>query len=367
MVAMLLVLALLAAGGAGAYCWVLIRRWRAEQAEVSRVKQTFARYVPRSVVVELLNRKDELIYTGREMRATILVCRIWNFSQLIDRLSPEETLRYLNEFYAMAGASIERQRGMLHRFLDDGVVGIFGVPLEDYQQEDHAVRAAINIVRLISVMHDKWVGQNRKPLRVGVGINTGQVIAGDAGFAQRREYTVVGSPVAFAHRLQTATSDLNAYIVVARETLEPVKDLYDYVPVSGIPLAGQRALLDALIIRGRKRSDELTLPKAGTFATTVIDGGADVELPDSLQEHPTVAVPTEAAAPPPPPPTPEPPPLRTRPVARPAYDGKERRGFDLPELRFPTGFGDRDEEAIMPEPPPPRATYEDKGGPPLPL
>jgi hypothetical protein len=265
----------------------------------------------------------------------------------------------------MAGASIERQRGMLHRFLDDGVVGVFGVPLEDYQQEDHALRAGINIVRLMSVMHDKWVGQNRKPLRVGVGINTGDVIAGDAGFAQRREYTIVGSAVGFAHRLATATSDLNAYIVCARETLEPVKDLYDYLPVSGIPLAGQRALLDASIIRGRKRSDELTLPKAGTFANTVIDGGAEAELPESLREGASAAAPQPAPPPPPPEPAvPEPPPLRTRPVARPTFEGRERRGFDLPELRFPSSFGDRDEAPIMPDPPAPRATYEDKDGPP---
>jgi hypothetical protein len=222
------------------------------------------------------------------------------------------------------------------------------------------VRAAINIVRLVDVMRDKWVGQNRKPLHAGVGINSGEVIAGDAGFAQRREYTVVGPPVAFAHRLANATSDLNAYIVVSRETLEPIKDLYDVVPVSGIPLAGQRALLDASIIRGRKRSDDLTLPKAEAFATTVIDG-KEVELPESL----TAEVPPRRA---PEPPAPEPPPLRTRPVKpRPSYSGPERRGFDLPELRFPASFGEHDEEPIMPEPPPPRATYEDKGGPPLPL
>ena len=293
----------------------------------------------------------------------------------MDKLSPEETLRYLNEFYAMAGASIERQRGILHRFLDDGVVGVFGVPLGDAQQEDHALRAAINIVRLVAVMHDKWIQQNRRPLRVGVGINTGDVIAGDAGFAQRREYTVVGSPVAFAHRLAGATSDLNAYIVVARETLDPVSDLYDFVPVSGVPLAGQRALLDASIIRGRKRSDELTLPRAEAFANTVI-GDAASELAEPAPEPvsaPAAAPPPEfaPAAPPPEASAPEPPPLRTRPVARespPPREERRGRGFDLPELRFPAaGFDRNDEGPIMPEPPPPRQTYEDKGGPPLPL
>ena len=108
------------------------------------------------------------------------------------------------------GSSIERQHGVLHRFLEDGVVGIFGVPLEDRHQEDHALRAAINIVRLINVMQQKWAQQGRRALRVGIGVNSGIVIAGDAGFANRREYTIVGPDVTLAPRLQAATFDLNA-------------------------------------------------------------------------------------------------------------------------------------------------------------
>src|SRR5271170_6637682 len=87
-------------------CVVLVRRWRTEQAELRRVRSTFSRYVPPTIVEELLSRKDERLFTGRDIRATILVCRIWNFSHIMQDLSPEHTLRYLNEFYAMAGASI---------------------------------------------------------------------------------------------------------------------------------------------------------------------------------------------------------------------------------------------------------------------
>ena len=363
---------------------VFVRRWRAEQAESQRVRATFARYVPPTIVEELLNRKDERIFTGREMRATILVCRIWNFSHFIENLTPEQTLRYLNEFYAIAGTSIERQRGVLHRFLEDGVVGIFGVPLEDPDQEDHALRAAINIVRLVAVMQEKWAQQQRRPLRVGVGINTGDVIAGDAGFAQRREYQVVGPDVTLAHRLAGGTVDINAYIIASRATIEPVQDLYNLVPVSGVPLNGVRALLDAFIVRGRKRGDTLVLPKAGAFANTIVDEQA---LSDSLE--PQEIVPFEAVDEPryggaPPaaePPAPPPnvafpridtsvgegaPPLRTRRRTRPGDDVQPLFGLDLPELRMPS-FGGTDEEPIMPDPPPPRATYEDNDGPPLPL
>jgi class 3 adenylate cyclase len=394
MLVALVSLALLALIAALVLCVVLVRRWRREQAEVKRVRSTFSKYVPASIVEELLNRKDESIFTGRETRATILVCRIWNFSHFMQDLTPEQTLRYLNEFYAIAGSSIERHQGVLHRFLEDGVVGIFGVPLEDRHQEDHALRAAINIVRLINVMQQKWAGQGRQPLRVGVGVNTGNVIAGDAGFASRREYTIVGPDVTLAHRLQTATFDLNAFIVASHTTVDPVQDLYNLVPVSGIPLNGVRALLDASIIRGRKRNDSLVLPKADAFANTVVEdhllddflepkevvpfedqaklagGTAAVGMPSAPATQ-TVPPPprAEQPVPPPPPPPPpadpdSPPPLRTR--RRPRPTEGTPFGFDLPELRMPGAFG-ADEAPIMPDPPPPRATYEDNDGPPLPL
>ncbi len=355
-------------------CVVLIRRWRTEQAEVRRVRTTFSRYVPPSIVEELLNRKDERIFTGRDLRATILVCRIWNFSHFMEDLTPEQTLRYLNEFYAMAGSSIERQHGVLHRFLEDGVVGIFGVPLEDRQQEDHALRAAINIVRLVNVMQQKWAQQGRRALRVGVGVNSGIVIAGDAGFANRREYTVVGPDVTLAHRLQAATFDLNAYIVASRATVEPIEDLYNLVPISGIPLNGVRALLDASIVRGRKRNDSLMLPKAEAFANTIIDE-ASRRFPRAERDRAVRrtgedggAAAAVAAAPPPvmaPPPPSDSPPLKTRRRPRPPED-MSSFGFDLPELRMPVSLG-HDEGPAMPDPPPPRATYEDNDGPPLPL
>jgi class 3 adenylate cyclase len=369
---------------------VFMRRWRAEQAEVRRIKATFSRYVPRAIVEELLDRKEAGLFSGREMRATILVCRIWNFSHFIEHLTPEQTLRYLNEFYAMAGTSIERQRGVLHRFLEDGVVGIFGVPLEDPEQEDHALRAAINIVRLVNLMQEKWVQQNRRPLRVGVGINTGDVIAGDAGFAQRREYQVVGPDVTLAHRLAGGTVDLNAYIVASRATIEPVIDLYNLVPVSGVPLTGVRALLDAFIVRGRKRGDTLILPKAGAFANTVVGEHA---FGDSLEPEEVVPFDvvdessnTQKSVPPPSAPSAEVPfpriespnesqPLKTRRRPRPDDAAKpsppsspqpeqQHLGIDLPELRVPS-FAGTDEEPIMPDPPPPRATYEDNDGPPV--
>lgn len=159
----------------------------------------------------------------------------------------------------------------------------------------------------------------------------------------------MGPDVTLAHRLQTATFELNAYIVASHATVEPVQDLYNLVPVSGIPLSGVRALLDASIVRGRKRTDNLVLPKAETFAHTVLDDLANEDFLEPQEVVPFEDQAKLAGGEVPPRPAPEPPPLKTRPTRR-TPDGPQF-GFDLPELRMPAGFG-RDEAPIRPDPPP---------------
>jgi adenylate cyclase len=327
--AAVVVLTVLVALGALAGCVAAWRRWTAERREVARVRNTFARYVAPAVVDVLLARKDERLFTGRAVRATVLVCRIRNFARFIEELSPEETLRYLNEFYGLSGAAIHRHRGIIDAFLGDGIVGVFGVPLENPTQEDDAVQAALDIVRHVVAMRERWARQHRKPFTIGIGINTGEVIAGDAGFRDRREFTVVGPEAMFAHRLQEAAFALNAYIVASRVTCAPLGDEFQLVPVSGVPLTGVRRLLDACVVRGRRRGGERFTVPVDALVETTIEAPAPARPPATLPEPPAAVI---AAA-----------------LAR-------SRAWSFP---------DRDEGPILPDPPAPAATYEDGSGPPI--
>ncbi len=350
---LLLVLAVL---GALAGCAVGWRRWRAARRELSRVRNTFARYVAPSVVDVLLARKDERMFTGRAVTATVLVCRIRNFAHFIEELSPEQTLRYLNEFYGLAGTAIQRNRGIIDSFLGDGIVAVFGVPLDNPTQEDDALRAALEIVRNVVAMRARWAHQHRKPFTVGIGVNTGRVIAGDAGFRDRREFTVVGPEAMFAHRLQDAAFALNAFIVASRATCAPLAQEYQLVPVSGIPLPGVRRLLDAFVVRGRHRGGErFTVPVDALIETTI--------EPAQPAAPPAPAVAAASAVPQPPPPPLEIPLARPRSRPPAAASGID---LNLPELRHGWRFREHDDGgSILPDPPPRRATYEDRSGPPL--
>jgi class 3 adenylate cyclase len=343
-------LVVLAALGALAGCVAAWRSWRAEQRELARVRATFARYVAPSVVDHLLARKDERMFTGQAVRATVLVCRVRNFAHFIEPLSPEETLRYLNEFYALAGTAVQRHRGIIESFLGDGIVGVFGVPLENPTQEDDALRAALDIVRNVVAMRKRWASQNRKALSVGIGINTGEMIAGDAGFRDRREFTVVGSEAMFAHRLQEAAFVLNAFIVASRATCDTLASEYKLVPVSGVPLAGVRRILDAFVVRARLGGPErFTVPDGAMVETTI-------ERPEP--PTPAVAAPVPAAAKAreaPEPPLARP---RPRPAAAPAAAGE----VDMHDLSRGWTFPRDDAKPIVPDPPPPRSTYQGPGG-----
>jgi class 3 adenylate cyclase len=362
-----------AALGGLAGCAIAYRRWRQEAREVARIRGMFSRYVAPAVVDVLLARKDERLFTGRAVRATVLVCRIRNFSHFIEDLSPEETLRYLNEFYGLAGTAIQRHRGIIDAFLGDGIVAVFGVPLDNPMQEDDAVGAALAIVRHVVAMRERWARQNRKAFTVGIGVNSGEVIAGDAGFRDRREFTVVGPEATFAHRLQEAAFALNAFIVASRSTCEPLADEYSLVPVSGVPLPGVRRLLDAFVVRGRKGGAErFTVPVDALIETTIESDQTGTQAAAAATGALVPATPAAAAAHSPPQqqqPSPKAAagPEQEPPIARPRRSATATADLGLPELRHGWMFPDREAEAIFPDPPPPRATYEDRSGPPLDL
>jgi class 3 adenylate cyclase len=350
-------------------------RYRAEQREGARVRALFSRYVSPPIVDELLRRKDPRLYTGRALQATIVVCRIWNFAGFAEELTAEETLRYLNEFFALAGTSIQKHRGMIDKFLADGIIGVFGVPLEDAAEEEHALRAALDIVRLVDAMDQRWRAQGRKSFQVGIGINTGEVIAGDAGFHERREFTVVGPETLFAARLQEATADLKAFVVAAASTCKPVRHLCQLVPLMGHPLPGLKRLVDAYIVLGIRgeESELLTMPGAAAFKETQVDAAGESDGGASqASQRPTrlnVARPVRRVSPPPPEVAPLPraelagPRVPLRPTQRSLEDTADA-AFAMPTM---PGFDDEDAPIFPDVIPPPsrRRGYEDGEGPPV--
>lgn len=370
--AWLLVLAVI---GISIYASVLARRYLSEREEGQRVRAMFSRYVPDLVVDDLLARKDERLFEGREYYATILCCNIWNFPLFAENLSPQEQLRYLNEFYNLAGQAVTKHKGIVESLRGDGITAVFGVLIEEPFQEERAIRAALDIVRLVSAMNARWQSQGRKPFRVGIGLNSGTIIAGDTGYEKRREFSLVGNDVQIASRLQETTEEMNAAVIASATTFRPVAELFVGIPIKSIPLRGMKRLQQAYIVRGLSKpsGDNLQLPPDDSFATTEIKTDPRVPFVYEPPELAAAAEPSPAPeAPAPKPPAPEPPPpppaapirAAETPAPLPEPPAIDPSTPAPPERRFSSLDDDR---PAMPDAPEAEQTYEDDSGPPLQL
>ncbi len=357
--AAVLVLALVAVAGAALYARSLFKRFALAREEHRRVLALFSRYVPAPVVEDLLARKDPRLFEAREYYATILNVRIREFALFAESLSPEETLRYLNEFYTIVGQAVQRHKGMIESLRGDTVVALFGVLVDERFQEERALRAALDVMRMMSAMSSRWAAQGRKPLEVGMGVNSGKIVAGDTGFKDRREFSIVGNPAHVAARLEAASEELRASIVASESTYDAVRDLFVGVPTSSLPLRGLRRLQNAYIVRGLTRraseDDLLTLPSQRAFRDTVVRSYETPEAP--AVEPDAYAAPGEARE--------EPKRYEAPPVA------PISNAFDAASTGHPlefTRFSRLDDNApALPEPPPIQGIYEDDQGPPIQL
>jgi len=346
--AALLVIALAALAGAAIYyAWVFFRRYVLARQDHRRVLTLFSRYVPSPVVEDLMARKDPRLFEAREYYATILCVRIRNFALFAETLSPTETLRYLNEFYTIAGQAVQRHRGIIESLRGDTVVAVFGVLIEEKFQEERALRAALDILRVIDAMEARWRAQGRKPIAVGIGVNSGKIVAGDSGYKDRREFAIIGNPAAVAARLEAASEDLGAGIIASEVTYDAVRELFVGVPTSSLPLRGLRRLQNAYIIRGltRRAGDErlLTLPSQRAFDEPVVHS---YEAPQTQAVEPDSYIAPES---------PEP------------VQKIDERVTGTTPTEF-TRFSRLDDDApALPEPPPVIGHYEDDQGPPVQL
>lgn len=265
----------LAAAGAAVALVFLLRRYAREREESARVRELFSRYVPQHVVDELLeHRRDGHALWAQRHYATVVCARVRSFGLFAEELSAEETLRHLNEFYAVAGRAIVRHGGVIERLNSDGITAVFGVLTAERFHEERALRAALRIARLAHSMDKRWQAQGRRPFAVALGVNSGDVVAGEVGFAQRREFAIVGNAAHIAARLQIAAETLNASVLASSATYEVVADLFTAVPVQSLPLSGLKRLHTAYIVRGvAQRADEeqLQLPADIPALETIVE------------------------------------------------------------------------------------------------
>ncbi len=194
-----------------------------EAIERERTRDMFARFVPESVVGQALEQADGLRLGGVGREATVMFSDLRGFTSFAEQLEPDQVITILNHYLAaMVDDAIMPHGGTLVDYMGDGIMAVFGAPVEMDDHADRALAAARDKLRELGKFND-WLREEYgfdKSFRMGIGLNTGRVMSGNVGSEQRMAYTAIGDTTNTAARLEAMTKGTPYMIFMSDSTRE---------------------------------------------------------------------------------------------------------------------------------------------------
>ena len=198
-----------------------------EGREKRRIKHVFSRFVSRDVYDHLLVDPARVRLGGQRRDMTVLFSDIRGFTTVSEGGQPEEIVGQLNEYFTRMVEVVFRHQGTIDKFVGDMVMALFGAPLEDPDNADHAVGAALGMLVALEDLNRRWAAEGRPQLDIGIGINTGEMVAGNIGSEQIMSYTVIGDAVNLGSRLESLNKQYGTRIIISGQTRGRLKGRYD--------------------------------------------------------------------------------------------------------------------------------------------
>src|SRR6185436_13200931 len=168
-------------------------------------KELIERYATGVMAAEDPQETGDMVLGGQRLPATVLCTRLRDFTSYAEVQPPEETIELLNIWYTLMFDAVASQNGAVNRMSGDGLMAVFGPPMPPADPGDAplaAVRAALDMVEMLEIFNAERAVAGKSPIAIGVGIASGDVIAGTTGAPQRPAYTCVGDPVSTAAALE---------------------------------------------------------------------------------------------------------------------------------------------------------------------
>jgi len=186
---------------------------------------------------------------GKYATASVMFADIRSFTTLSENQDPAETISFLNEYFALMFDPINGNRGAVNQLEGDGIMAIFGAPVFHEDHREQAVRAALEMIHLLSDFNERRSAEGRGRIEIGIGIATGQVIAGYAGTQHRATYTCVGDTVNIAARIENHTKIAGRSILIDRNTREGLSDSIQTEDLGEVLFKGKQQPIHVFSVR----------------------------------------------------------------------------------------------------------------------
>jgi adenylate cyclase len=184
-----------------------------------KFREAFAKYVSPQVVDEISKNIDDLkLDSGDRRNISILFSDIRDFTSMSERLAPEEVVRRLNIYFKAMVEVVFQYDGTLDKYVGDAIMAFFGAPKDDPDHAGKACRCALDMSRQLEVVNRRLGSEGIPPMKIGIGINTGDVVVGNIGSERRMDYTVIGDSVNLASRLEGMNKEFGTTIIISEFT-----------------------------------------------------------------------------------------------------------------------------------------------------
>ncbi|HEX4277213.1 MAG TPA: GAF domain-containing protein [Bryobacteraceae bacterium] len=203
-----------------------------------RMKSTMSRYMDPRLADQLMAGGEEVL-GGKSATVTVLFSDVRNFTGITEELGAHGTVKLLNEYFTIMVECIQKRGGMLDKFIGDAIMAAFGLPLPHGDDEDRAVQTTISMIEELRAWNAERIGNGKKPVDIGIGLNTDNVVSGNIGSPRRMDYTIIGDGVNLASRLESACKQYSARVLISEMTYKRLKGTYRVREVDRVVVKGK--------------------------------------------------------------------------------------------------------------------------------
>ncbi|EMJ97029.1 adenylate/guanylate cyclase domain-containing protein [Leptospira alstonii] len=216
-----------------------------------KMKDAFGKFVNKDIAEMVL--KGEVKLGGDKRECVILFSDIRSFTSISEKIEPELVVEFLNQYFTAMVKCVNENGGSVNKYIGDAIMAVWGELEHTHSDTEKAIVAALDMRKSL-IQFNKGRGTDKKPkILIGIGINTGEVIAGQIGSEDRLEYTVIGDTVNLASRVESLTKVFGADILITGNSYEKTKGIFNVEKLKPIQVKGKKSLQTIYAVLGHSK------------------------------------------------------------------------------------------------------------------
>ena len=221
--------------------------------ERDKVKETFNKFHNKEIAEKLLSGEVKL--GGERKEAVVFFSDVRGFTAMSESMQPEDVVEMLNEYMTEMVSIIRSHHGIVDKYVGDAIMALWGVPIGGVDDVYNAVMASLMMRKSLAALNEVRLSRGQNPLKIGMGVNIGPVIAGNIGSTEKMEYTVIGDTVNLASRIESMTKTYGTDLLVSEELYKKVQNRFVFETCKTSKVKGKSQAVVVYKIRGYLKED----------------------------------------------------------------------------------------------------------------